>query len=56
MQSCTIVSFSNGKSINAYWSEYKEENPEIYLYDNNTYEDKFICEICLDDFKKLKNN
>ena len=35
MKVCTIAEFSNGKSIVAYWSECKEENPEVIMLCKN---------------------
>ena len=54
MKICTIAEFSSGKSIVAYWSGYKEENPEIYLYDMASDTEKFLCEISIKDFNKFK--
>lgn len=54
METCTIADFSNGKSIVVYWSGYKEENPEIYLYDMVSDTEKFLCEISIKDFNKFK--
>ena len=54
METCTIADFSNGKSIVAYWSGYKEENPEIYLYDIVSDTEEFLCEISIKDFNKFK--
>lgn len=55
MKVCTIAEFSNGKSVVAYWSECKEENPEIYLYDVVSDTENFLCEISIKDFNKIKN-
>ena len=54
MKICTITELSSGKSIIAYWSGYKEENPEIYLYDMVSDTEKFLCEISIKDFNKFK--